>query len=568
MKMTAAQALIHCLELEGVSVLFGYPGGAVLPIYDALYGHQSIKHVLVRQEQGAVHAASGYARANGGVGVCLATSGPGATNLVTGIATAYMDSIPIVVLTGQVPTAMVGTDAFQEVDIYGITMPITKHNYLVKKAQDVPKIIKQAFYLARTGRPGPVLVDLPRDILETEISFICPEDIRPQGYKPTYVGNAKQIVQVAEAIKQAEKPVIYAGGGVISSGANDELLELAEKIKAPVVNTLMGLGNFPQNHPYFLGMLGLHGTKYANKAVTECDLLIGMGVRFDDRVTGRISGFAPDAKIIHIDIDPAEIGKNVKINLPVVGDIKRILEEVLAKLEPSADRPWLDYLLKYKEDNPLVGKVERGCRFAEIQPWEILMKLNELTKGEAIFTTDVGQHQMWSAHYLQTLKPRKFISSGGLGTMGYGFPAAVGAQLAKPEDLVIAISGDGSFQMSMQEFGTAAEQGLPIKVIILNNHRLGMVRQLQEFYCEERYMGVDYTGQPDFAMFAACYGALGLRIEKREEIEAKLKEALAHPGPVIVDCQVCGYENVYPMVLAGDAINEAICEKRGPQCNE
>ena len=560
MEITAAEAVVRLLEEEEVEVVFGYPGGAILPLYDALYG-KKIKHVLVRQEQGAAHAANGYARATGKVGVCIATSGPGATNLVTGIANAYGDSIPMVIITGQVHTQLVGSDAFQEVDITGITIPITKHNYLVKKAQDLPKVVKQAFLIASTGRPGPVLIDIPKDVLETVITCSIPKDIRPQGYKPTYKGNTKQIIQAAKAILTAERPLIFAGGGIIASGASEELLTLAETIQAPVVNTLMSIGSFPRSHPLSLGMLGLHGAKFTNQAVTECDVLIGLGVRFDDRATGKVSGFAPNAKIIHVDIDPAEIGKNVRFDIPIVGDVRAVIQELLNHLVPAEHPEWLKRIQELKEQYPLVLKPEKGCRWARLHPWQVLQKLQELTKGDAIVTTDVGQHQMWAAQHYLANRPRTFISSGGLGTMGYGFPAAVGAQLGCPDQMVVCITGDGSFQMSMQEFGTAVEHKLPIKIIILNNHQLGMVRQLQEFYCDERYFGVDYTGQPDFAMFAGCYGAAGFRINRPDDLEPVLTEALNTPGPVIVDCTVCGRENVYPMVLGGACIDEAIVDR-------
>jgi acetolactate synthase-1/2/3 large subunit len=560
MEMKAAEALVRLLQEEGVDVIFGYPGGAVLPLYDALYG-QKIRHVLVRQEQGGAHAANGYARATGKIGVCIGTSGPGATNLVTGIANAFADSIPMLIITGQVHTQLVGSDAFQEVDITGITIPITKHNYLIKKAQDLPKVIKQAMLIASTGRPGPVLVDIPKDEQETLITYSNPKEVRPQGYKPTFKGNSKQIIQAAKAILTAERPLIFAGGGVIAAEASEELLKLAETIQAPVVNSLMSIGTFPRSHPLSLGMLGMHGAKYANLAVTECDVLIGLGVRFDDRATGKVSGFAPNAKIIHVDIDPAEVGKNVRFDIPIVGDVKVVIQELLNHLAATKHPVWLKRIEQLKVEYPLVLQAEKSCQWAQLHPWQVLQKLQQLTKGDAIVTTDVGQHQMWAAQHYLANRPRTFISSGGLGTMGYGFPAAVGAQLGCPDQQVICITGDGSFQMSMQEFGTAVEQKLPIKVIILNNHQLGMVRQLQEFYCEERYFGVDYTGAPDFAMFAQCYGATGLRITKLEELESVLIQALNTPGPVIVDCTVCGRENIYPMVLGGTSIDEAIVDR-------
>lgn len=560
MQIRAAEAVVKLLEEEGVEYVFGYPGGAILPMYDALYG-KKIKHILVRQEQGAAHAANGYARATGKVGVCMATSGPGATNLVTGIANAYGDSIPMVIITGQVATALVGSDAFQEVDITGITIPITKHNYLVKDAQELPKIVKQAFLIASTGRPGPVLIDIPKDVAETIITYNTPKDVRPHGYKPTVKGNAKQIIQAAKAILAAKRPIIFAGGGVIASGAHEELRTLAETVQAPVVNSLMGIGTFPRSHPLSLGMIGLHGPKYANIAVTECDLLVGLGVRFDDRVTGTIKGFAPNAKVIHVDIDPAEVGKNVSFDIPIVGDLRAVLLELLKHLAPVEHPEWLARMDQLRAEYPLNKTPEKCCQFAELHQWQVLEKIQEITQGNAIMTTDVGQHQMWAAQRYLANRPRTFLSSGGLGTMGYGFPAAVGAQLGCPDDLVVCITGDGSFQMSMQEFGTAVENKLPIKVIVLNNYQLAMVRQLQEFYCNERYMAVDYCGQPDFAMFARCYGAAGFRVEHPEDLDSVLREALNTPGPVIVECIVCGRENIYPMVLGGTSIDQSIVKK-------
>jgi len=557
-KVRAAEALVHCLEKEKVELIFGYPGGAILPVYDALY-RSGIRHVLVRHEQCAVHAASGYARVTGRVGVAMATSGPGATNLVTGIATAYMDSVPVVVITGQVPTNQVGTDAFQEVDITGITMPITKHNYLVTDARQVPRVIREAFHIAGTGRPGPVLVDLPRDVQNAEIEFCYPETLTLRGYKPVYRGHPNQIQQAAQMIRESRRPVIYAGGGVIVSDAADELRALAETIGAPVTNTLMGLGSFPGDHPLFLGMLGLHGTKYANLAVTHCDLLIALGARFDDRVTGKIAGFAPEAKIIHIDIDPAEIGKNVRIHLPIVGDVKEILRALLP-LVPRVARPeWLAQIEAWKREYPL--------RYAEtegrVKPQFLVEKLEELTRGNAIVVTDVGQHQMWVAQYYRFREPRSLISSGGLGTMGYGLPAAVGAQMGRPDRTVVLVTGDGSFQMTMAELGTVAEQQLPLKIIIMNNQRLGMVRQLQEFYYGRRYMAVDFTFALDFARLAEVYGIRGYTVETNREAADLLPEVLPAPEAVLVNCLIEPEENVLPMVLAGQSLAEAV--DRGPE---
>ncbi len=552
MEITVAEALVRCLEQEGVEMVFGYPGGAILPVYDAL-NNTSIKHVLVRHEQGAAHAADGYARVTGKVGVCMATSGPGATNLITGIANAYMDSVPMVVITGQVATTQVGTDAFQEVDITGITLPITKHNYLVKEPEQLPAIVKKAFHIASTGRPGPVLIDLPKDVAESRIKFKYPKTVELSGYKPTYKGHPSMVQQAARMIMESERPVIYAGGGIRISNAAPELLQLAETISAPVTHTLMGLGCFPGNHPLFLGMLGLHGTRHANQAVTECDCLIAVGARFDDRVVAKISGFAPTARIIHVDIDPAEIGKNVRIHLPIVGDVKNVLRAILPLLEMKDNTPWVERVQKLKRKYPL-----QYSRDGLLKPQFVLEKLNELKDDSAIVVTDVGQHQMWAAQYLRFKEPRSFLSSGGLGAMGYCLPAAVGAKLGAPDKDVIVVIGDGGFQMTMQELGTAAEQRLNLKIFILNNHRLGMVRQLQEFYCDKRYIAVDLQFNPDFAELAKIYGMEGCTVNTEEQLEAILPQVLASPAPVIINCMIDPNENVMPMVLSGSTISEAI----------
>ncbi len=554
MEITAAEALVKCLEKEQVEVIFGYPGGAILPVYDALY-HSPIKHVLVRHEQGAVHAADGYARATGRVGVVMATSGPGATNLVTGIANAYMDSVPLVLITGQVPTSQVGTDSFQEVDITGITMPITKHNYLVKDASQLPRIIKNAFHIASTGRPGPVLIDLPKDVAETVIRFQYPREVQLRGYKPTYKGHPNKIAEAARLIARSEKPVIYAGGGILNSRAGKELLALAETINAPVTNTFMGLSGFPGDHPLFLGMLGLHGTRAANLAVTNCDLLIALGARFDDRVTGKITEFAPNAAVIHVDIDPAEIGKNVRVHVPIVGDVKLVLKDLLARLEKREDTSWLKQVQAWKEQYPLRYQQNDD---GELKPQYVIEKLNEITRGDSIVVTDVGQHQMWVAQYYRFKQPGSLISSGGLGTMGFGLPAAVGAQIGVPGRQVILVVGDGGIQMTMQELATAVEQELPLKIIIINNHTLGMVRQLQQVYCDSRYMAVDLKFMPDFEILARAYGIQGYTLRTAEEVDKYLPEALAQPGAVLVNCIVSPGENVNPIVPAGKAISEAI----------
>ncbi len=553
MEITAAEALVRCLEKENVEIIFGYPGGANLPVYDALYHSSRIKHVLVRHEQGAAHAADGYARVTGKVGVCLATSGPGATNLVTGIANAYMDSIPLVVFTGQVPTTQIGTDAFQEVDITGITLPITKHNYLVKDPNKLPGIVKNAFHIAATGRPGPVLIDLPKDVAQSLIEFKYPATVRLQGYKPTYKGHPARITEIAGLIKQSQKPVIYAGGGILSSRAADELLQLAELISAPVTNTFMGLASFPGDHPLFLGMLGLHGTRYANLAVTECDMLLALGARFDDRVTMHLKSFAPEATVVHIDIDPAEIGKNVITHVPLVGDVKLILKTLLQQLERIDRSPWLSRIREMKEQYPLSYNREGG-----LKPQFVIEQLSRFTKGNAIIVTDVGQHQMWVAQYYQFRKPRTLVSSGGLGAMGFGLPAAIGASIGRPGDMVILVTGDGSLQMTMQELGTMMEQELPVKILILNNQSLGMVRQLQEFYCEGRYIATQFKFHPDFMQLAKAYGIPGYTLQTEEDVMNLLPQALSAPGPALVNCLVPPYENVMPMVLAGKGIDEAI----------
>ncbi|HHU51077.1 MAG TPA: biosynthetic-type acetolactate synthase large subunit [Firmicutes bacterium] len=550
MKLTGAQILVECLKEEGVEVLFGYPGGKVLSIYDALY-QDDFSHIINRHEQGAVHAADGYARATGRPGVCLATSGPGATNLVTGLATAYMDSVPVIAFTGQVPTTLLGRDTFQEADITGITMPITKHNYLVRDVADLPRVIKEAFHIATTGRPGPVLIDLPSDISDGKTRFRYPEKVSLPGYKPTYNGNFKQIKAMASALRKAEKPVLYVGGGTTISGAEQELLELAEKTQIPVVTTLMGMAAFPSSHRLALGMLGMHGTVAANYAVTECDLLVAIGARFDDRVTGKVETFAPQAKIVQIDIDPAEIGKNVPVDIPIVGDIKKVLTDLLPLVTPGDTGAWLAKTGAWKEKYAL--SYERNEKY--IAPQEVLEILSELTKGEAIICTEVGQHQMWVAQYYQFTKARSFLTSGGLGTMGYGLPAAIGAQIGRPNQLVINVAGDGSLQMNIQELATIAAYRLPVKVILLNNSYLGMVRQWQEHFYAKRYAGT-FLENPDFIKLAEAYGIKGFLLNEREKIKDVLAEALAVSGPVLVECRVNPEENVFPMVPPNGAINQ------------
>jgi acetolactate synthase-1/2/3 large subunit len=561
MKLTGAQIFFECLKAEGVEVVFGLPGGAVIDIYDEMPKH-NLRHILVRHEQGATHMADGYARATGKVGVCLVTSGPGATNTVTGVATAYMDSIPIVVFTGQVPTALIGNDAFQEADIVGITRPCTKHNYLVKDVRDLARVIREAFFLARSGRPGPVLVDLPKDVVAGKTEFKYPKNIAMKGYKPTTEAHMGQIKRAYAAISKAKRPVIYAGGGVILSSAAKELKELGERLRCPVTTTLMGLGGFPAPHELWLGMLGMHGTFRANMAVANADMLIGIGARFDDRVTGKLDEFAPSAKIIHIDIDPTSISKNVKVDIPIVGDCKDALKKLLqlVKENPIEDlekqrQPWLDQIQKWKETYPLAYEQKGDV----IKPQYVVEMLYKLCKDKnPIITTEVGQNQMWAAQYFHFAEPRTLLTSGGLGTMGYGMPAAIGAQAAFPDRLVIDIAGDGSIQMCIQELTTAVENNLPVKVAILNNQYLGMVRQWQQLFYEKQYCATCLKMAPDFVKLAEAYGALGLRATKSSEVEQVIKEALATPKPVLMDFVVNPEECVYPMVPAGAATTQMI----------
>lgn len=557
MELTGAEALIESLKKEGVEIIFGYPGGAVLPIYDVLYSEKKLKHILVRHEQGAAHAADGYARVTGKVGVCLATSGPGATNLVTGIANAHMDSIPMVAITGQVATPLLGKDSFQEADITGITNPITKHNYLVKRTEDIPLIIKEAFYIASTGRPGPVLVDIPKDLQFKKTDFIYPEKLDLPAYKPTYKGHPKQIAAAAEAIAASKRPVIFAGGGVIISNAALELKEFAQEIPCPVTTSFMGKGAFPETDEMSLGMLGMHGTAYANYAVQEADLLITIGARFDDRVTGRIDLFAPHAKIIHIDIDPAEIGKNIKALIPIVGDIKNVLNVLIKKVSPKKDHTvWLKKIEEWKTKHPLAYRKDNILR-----PQHVVEKIWEMTKGDAIICTDVGQNQMWAAQFYKFSLPRTFVSSGGLGTMGFGLPAAIGAQFGAPDKIVVDIAGDGSLQMNIQELTTAVNHKLPIKICLLDNGYLGMVRQWQELLHGRRYSGVDLEDNPDFVKVAEAFGCRALRVTKPEEVEPALRKALeVKDGPVLIDFIINREENVLPFVPAGQPINEMIVD--------
>jgi acetolactate synthase-1/2/3 large subunit len=559
MKMSGAQILLECLRQEGVTHIFGYPGGVVLPIYDAIFDCHDIKHILVRHEQGAAHMADGFARSTGKVGVCLATSGPGATNLVTGIATAYMDSIPVVAITGQVRTTAIGKDAFQEADITGITMPITKHNYLVKRVEDLPQALAEAFYVARSGRPGPVLVDIPVDVSKNQMAFNAATDYPSQLNMPSYrpPGPASRIPDVqirkaAQLIAEAQRPVLYVGGGAIASDAQAEVTALAEKINVLTTTTLLGKGAIDETHPLSIGMLGMHGTAYANHAVNQSDLIIAVGARFDDRVTGNVEKFARQARIIHIDIDPAEIGKVVQPDVPIVGDVKTIVAELLKVVEPRPWGPWNDRIIAWKTQFPLVYPRD-GKLYAEY----CIEQASEVFDHDCIMATDVGQHQMWAAQYFKCRRPHQWITSGGLGTMGFGLPASIGAQFANPDKRVVCISGDGSFQMMTQEMMTATVYGLPVVVVIVNNRSLGMVRQWQELFYEERYSQVDLQASPDFVKLAEAYGGVGMRVTDPADVRGALERAKAITDrPVVIDCVIPTSENVYPMIPAGQSVDD------------
>lgn len=561
MKLNGSQILIKMIKEEGIDTIFGYPGGAVIDIYDALAKQNDLKHILVRHEQGAVHAADAYARANKSVGVALVTSGPGATNTVTGIASAHSDSIPVVVFTGQVPTGLIGNDAFQEVDIVGITRPCTKHNYLVKSVDQLGPVIKEAFHLARTGRPGPVLVDLPKDIVQTVVDFKEPEEISLRSYKPTYRPNKKMLKKVVDMIDDAKKPLIFAGGGVILSEASEELTRLARITNIPVTGSLMGLGAFPGSDPLWLGMLGMHGTFRANMSVDACDLMVAVGVRFDDRVTGNIEKFAPHAKIVQIDIDPTSIHKNIEVQCPIVGDCKTALSGIVELLETKNQEnfkkkheAWLQQIQEWKSTTPLKYELDDEV----IKPQYVVEQLYEISKGEAIITTEVGQNQMWAAQYYHFDKPNHFITSGGLGVMGFGLPAAIGAKAACPDKLVVDIAGDGSIQMNIQELMTAIESGIDVKIVILNNQYLGMVRQWQELFYERTYSSTNMENSPDFVKLAGAYGATGLRCTDPKEVTSVLTEGLNTKGTVIMEFIVAREESVYPMVPAGGALTDML----------
>jgi acetolactate synthase-1/2/3 large subunit len=571
-RASGAYALIDSLRRHGVSHIFGYPGGAILPIYDELYKAEArgeIQHILVRHEQGASHAADGYARATGKVGVCFGTSGPGATNLVTGIATAQMDSIPMVVVTGQVNSWAIGTDAFQETDIFGITLPIVKHSYVVRSPQDMARIVAEAFFIANSGRPGPVLIDVPKDVglAEFDYSPIEPGSVKLSGYKPTVKGNPRQMMQALSLIREAERPLLYVGGGAITAGAHKELLALAERYHIPVTTTLMGKGAFDEHHPLSVGMLGMHGTAYANFAVTECDLLIAVGARFDDRVTGKLDEFASRAKVIHIDIDPAEVGKNRAPQVPIVGDVRRVLSALLERdsasgisPNPAQTKDWLARIDAWKRDYPLVAPSYDD----QISPQEVIVALREHAP-HAYYTTDVGQHQMWAAQFLKN-GPRQWISSAGLGTMGYGMPAAMGVKVALPNEEVICVSGDASFQMNLQELATLAQYGIAVKTVIINNGWQGMVRQWQQTFYGERYSSSNMQpGMPDFELLAKSFGVRGMLVTEPSQLNGAIAEMLAHDGPVLMDVHVKKDENCYPMVAPGKSNAQMIGLPKQPK---
>jgi acetolactate synthase-1/2/3 large subunit len=553
-ELTGAQIMIECLKREGTDVLFGLPGGAILPTFDALYD-SGLRFVLVRHEQGAAHMADGYARATGKPGVCMVTSGPGATNLVTGIATAYMDSVPMVCITGQVATTAIGSDAFQEADTVGITRPVTKHNFLVKDIRDLARTVREAFFIASTGRKGPVLIDFPVDVSRAKAELDWPKSVTIRGYKPTVEGHLKQIEKAAEIINQAKRPVLYVGGGCIASDAGEELTAFARKTGIPCTTTVHGLGAFPEDDPLALRMLGMHGTHYANYSVQNSDVLIAVGARFDDRVTGKVSLFAPKARIIHIDIDPASISKTVPVDVPIVGDVKHILKE-LAKLVKKPDlAEWSQQIAEWKQKHPL--KYDQSGKV--IRQQYVIDKIGEITQHDAVVTTGVGQHQMWTAQWYGFRKPRTMITSGGLGTMGYGFPAAVGAKIGRPDKTVVCIDGDGSFQMTLFELATAVYYKIPVKVFIMNNAHHGMVRQWQELFYNRRYSASELgPSNPDFVKIAEGYGALGIRMTEKDEVVPGIERALAHDGPVVVDVVVVPEDNVYPMVPAGHALDQVM----------
>ncbi len=560
--ISGARIVLECLSRLGVKDIFGYPGGAVIPFYDELYNYKNLKHYFSRHEQGAAHEADGYARVSGKVGVCLATSGPGATNLVTGIMTAHMDSIPLIAITGQVTSDLLGKDAFQETDIVGITVPITKNNYLVQDIRELPHIIREAHYIATTGRPGPVLVDIPKDIQLAKITYeefekLYNKKYEIEGYDPTYKGHPVQIKKAIKEIQNAKKPLIIAGAGILKAKAAEELKKLAENSNIPVTMTLLGLGSIPTKHELSLGMLGMHGTVYANYATAEADLIIAAGIRFDDRITGNPDKFCKNAKIIHIDIDPAEIGKNKKPDIPIVGDLKSVLEEINKVLKPKEHKEWLEQIEEWKQEYPLVYIKKDKTKLC---PQEVLEKIDSIVKGNAIIATDVGQHQMWAAQFLSYNNPDSICTSGGAGTMGFGLPAAIGAQVAKPDEKVIAIIGDGGFQMTLQELMMVKEYKLPVKIVILNNSYLGMVRQWQEMFNEKRYSFVDLTHNPDFVKIGEAYGIKSVKLESPEDL-SQLEELLNSDEAVLIDCIVEKEENVLPMIPSGTSVDQMVGKK-------
>ena len=554
MQLSGSQMVIEALKREGVKTVFGYPGGAIMNVYDEVYKQDFFEHILTRHEQAAIHAADGYARAKGDVGVAFVTSGPGFTNAVTGLATAYMDSVPLVVISGQVPITMIGTDAFQEIDAVGISRPCVKHNYLVKDVNELPRILKEAFYIARTGRPGPVHIDIPKDITAQMGEFVYPKSIKLKTYRPNYIGNPRQIKKAVELIAEAKRPVLYLGGGIMSSSATKPIREFVDITGIPAVETLMARGALPYNHEYLFGMLGMHGSYAANMAMSEADLMIAVGARFDDRVTGKLSEFAKHAKIIHIDIDPSSIGKIVDVDLPIVGDIKNVIKEMIPKVKDKIDKQryasWVELLKRYNEIHPL--KFEDSDKV--IKPQWVIKRVGELLGDKAIITTDVGQHQMWTAQFYPFTKPRQFVTSGGLGTMGFGFPAAMGVKRAKEDKISINFSGDGSILMNIQELMTAVESNIPVINIILNNNFLGMVRQWQTFFYDKRYSSTDLSMQPDFVKLAESFGGVGYRVKTKEEFEKALDDAIKSKKVAVLDVVVDRLENVLPMVPAGGTL--------------
>ena len=556
MRLTGSQIVCESLLKEGADVVFGLPGGAILPLYGVLHQYPQLRHILVRHEQAAVMAADGYARATGQVGVCIATSGPGATNLATGLACAQMDSVPVVAITGQVARPAIGKDAFQETDVTGITLPITKHNYLVMDPADIAPAIKEAFYIANTGRPGPVLVDIPKDVLATATDFVYPSSVDLPGYKPNMEGHPAQIRKAVNLISEAQRPVILAGHGITISRAFKEVQELAEKAQIPVITTLLGISSFPSDHFLNVGMPGMHGMAYASLALDQSDLIISLGARFDDRVTGRLSAFAPNAKVIHIDIDPSEISKNVKATVPIVGDLKRVLQAMVPQVEPADHSDWIKHIERMRLDHPSLKIRDTN----KLLPQFILKKLSEVTDSRAIIITGVGQHQMWAAQHCSFKEHNLLITSGGLGAMGFEVPAALGAKVGRPDKTVWSIAGDGGFQMTLCDLATAVEANIPVKFAIMNNGFLGMVRQWQDLFYDKTYTATYYTGNPDFVKLAEAYGILGLRVTEKDQVVTALEQAMAEPGPVVIDFQVEQEENVYPMIPAGESINELIEE--------